>query len=312
MKYQDITFIVQGPVTFKNGTDLTLICLHSIENNFPNSKIIFSTWENQVLSTDYDSFNIIRSIDPGSGYRDKKKSIFNNINRQIISTLNGINLVDTKYAVKVRSDIYFNNNALIKYNFKYDKYDLDYKFLKERVVVTNVTSINPKKKQKLPFHPCDWIYFGLKEDLESIFTIPLVSEPEFSNWFLNHKVPSSSPFHDNVARYSAENYIWSNFLRKFLEIKFENLADLSEGNIDLTEKSFANNLVIAHPEKLGIENLKTNLGLEYYQYTYTTNDWKKIYNKYANGRAKISLIDMEKISILKSLIMRKLNGDRDN
>lgn len=312
MKYQEITFVVQGPVTFKNNIDITLVCLKSIEHNYPNSKIIFSTWENQILSAEYNSFKIIRNVDPGSGYRDKKKSIFNNINRQIISSLNGIKSVETKYAVKVRSDIYFTNNDLASYFSKYSNYDIDYKFLKERVVITNVTSINPKQKQKLPFHPCDWIYFGLKEDLECIFTIPFVKEPEFSDWFLTHKIPASSPFHDITARYSAENYIWSNFLRKFVKIEFENLADLSEVNIELTEKSFANNLVIVHPEKLGIENLKTNLGSAYFQYTYTTNDWKKIYNKYANGKAKVSLVDIEKISILIYRIKRKINGESNN
>ena len=306
MEYQDITFVVQGPVTFKNNIDITLVCLKSIEKNYPHSKIIFSTWENQILNSEYDLFKVIRNVDPGSGYRDKNKSIFNNINRQIISSLNGIRLVETKYAVKVRSDIYFNNNNLVSYISKYNNYDIDYKFLKERVIVTNVTSINPKKKQKLPFHPCDWIYFGLKEDLECIFTIPLVNEPEFSDWFLAHKIPASSPFNDITARYSAENYIWSNFLRKFVKIEFENLADLSDKNIELTDITFANNLIILSPKKLGILNLKTNLGKAYSQYTYSFNEWKKIYNKYAFGKEYVPIFDIEIFNTFLYRIKNKL------
>ena len=308
VKFSDITFVVQGPVTYSNNLDVTIICLKSIQKKFPGSPIIFSTWDNQNLNSDYDPFKIIRNADPGSGFKDKNKTVLNNINRQIVSSLNGINQVETEYAVKVRSDIYFESNKILNYLNKYNCYDEDSHFLSNRVVVTNVTSINPRKKQKLPFHPCDWLYLGLKVDLTEIFSIPMFDEPQFSEWFLSRPVPSTSPFNDISARYAAESYIWFKFLKKFIKLDFDHLSDITKRNIELTERSFANNLTIVHPEKLGIRNLKTDLGLGYFQYCYSTDDWKRLYNKYANGDAIVPFFDIEKIKTIIFLIKRRVNA----
>jgi hypothetical protein len=307
LKTEDLTFVVQGPVIYVNDVDVTIISLRSIAQHFLGSRIIFSTWIGQLISEDYSRIcEIVLNNDPLSGFRDLNNKIYNNINRQLISTLNGLKKVETKYAIKVRSDILFENSSLLDYCNLYNKYDERFHFFKNRILVTNITTVNPYKRQKLPYHPCDWLYFGLIDDLFDLFDIPLFDEPEFSEWFLYHQKPYNMPFVDNKCRYSAENYIFSSFLRKKVNIRFEHLCDVSNDNLLLTEKYFANNLVVLHPKKLGIRGLKTDLGNEYFRYMYTTNDWMKLYNKYSNGNLNIPYFDREKMDYVMSILKRKL------
>jgi len=275
LKTEDLTFVVQGPVIYVNDVDVTIISLRSIAQHFLGSRIIFSTWIGQLISEDYSRIcEIVLNNDPLSGFRDLNNKIY--------------------------------NSSLLDYCNLYNKYDERFHFFKNRILVTNITTVNPYKRQKLPYHPCDWLYFGLIDDLFDLFDIPLFDEPEFSEWFLYHQKPYNMPFVDNKCRYSAENYIFSSFLRKKVNIRFEHLCDVSNDNLLLTEKYFANNLVVLHPKKLGIRGLKTDLGNEYFRYMYTTNDWMKLYNKYSNGNLNIPYFDREKMDYVMSILKRKL------
>jgi hypothetical protein len=45
---------------------------------------------------------------------------------------------------------------------------------------------------RLPFLPSDWFYFGLREDVLNLWSIPLAPEPENSSWFANRAHPDPS------------------------------------------------------------------------------------------------------------------------
>ncbi len=96
---KEITFVVQGPVEKK----ATSLCLQSIRNSFPNSRIVLSTWAgSHTDGLEYDS--VVYSEDHGAAVCDLN-NVNCNINRQILSSKAGLEIVKTKYVAKVRSDL---------------------------------------------------------------------------------------------------------------------------------------------------------------------------------------------------------------
>jgi hypothetical protein len=93
-----------------------------------------------------------------------------------------------------------------------------------------------------------------------------------------------------VSSFSAEQYAWVTFLRKYKEISFGSTSDLSHDNIATSEKYFANNCILLSAQRAGIDWLKysraayaqipclSNTGL------YTFTDYKRMLNKYAMNK----------------------------
>ena len=104
----DFSVIIQGPILGKREepkeAQLTMQCIESVRRVLPGSEIIISTWDGTDVShLDYDK--VVFSQDPGAiTYNDYElKHVFNNNNRQIVSTKNGLNS-----ATKLYSMIIFN------------------------------------------------------------------------------------------------------------------------------------------------------------------------------------------------------------
>ena len=283
IRSSDVSIVVQGPI-FGNINDpdvqrFTKRALISIRKQFPESELILSTWVgSDTHDLDYDI--LVLSKDPGSAVRDEVNNIYHNGNRQIISTINGLRKASRKYAIKTRSDVIFTHGKCLNYLHKYPVRSTMYRFTAERVLVVSVTSVNPNRKLQLPYCPCDWFYCGLKDDLIDIFTIPLFPEPEYTMWFKNRKPPHNNPFPTVISRYNPENYIWYSYLSKHMSIKFDHQYDISNNNIEISEHSFANNLVILKPSQLGIISLKNKYDYASLYYMYTHTEWKKLYNRY--------------------------------
>lgn len=282
---KDITFVVQGAIlgkySDKKEDRYTYLCLKSIRKYFPGSFIILSTWKGSDIK-DLDFDLLIENDDPGiSILGDFTQNGF----RQIVSSIGGIRKVNTKYAAKVRSDLIFKNNNILKYFEKYGDlpYDSKYKLVNRRVVM--LTACNPKRRFKFPFNAADWLYFGLTEDIIDIFDIPLVrgkfsGKHEYDN---NREKPCES-------MYSSEQYIWFGFLSKYRKINFQHLRDVSNHNIEESEKYFANNAVLITAKMAGINSLKYPNAI-YAQVPclsdnglYTFTEYKKMLNKYTPSK----------------------------
>lgn len=282
---KDITFVVQGTVSGKSfdkeKNRYTYLCLKSIRKHFPDSIIILSTWKGEDVN-DLDFDLLIQSDDPGiSMLGDFTQNCF----RQIISSVEGLKKVNTKYSVKVRSDIIFKNSNFIKYFEKYNDlaFDNEYKILKKRVSM--LLPCNPKRRLKFPYNAADWFYFGLAEDVLNIFDIPLKK----GNFILKHE-------HDNnkektcISPYSGEQYIWFGFISKYKNINFKYLRDISNNNIQESEKYFANNSILISAKMAGINSLKYPNAI-YAQIPclsdngiYTWTEYKKMLNKYTPNK----------------------------
>jgi len=110
MKEEQITFLVQGAEYIQDSINYTKILIETLRAKFSNSKIIFSTWEgtNNIYPND---ILIIKNTDPGPLNIEGAKFL-NNFIRQIKSTKIGIDFVETKYTIKLRSDVKIDANLL--------------------------------------------------------------------------------------------------------------------------------------------------------------------------------------------------------
>jgi hypothetical protein len=276
IKNEDLTFLVQGPICKINNKDKTFELLKNLAIHFPDSNIIFSTWTSENTSA-YKDYNLIKNDDPGSVIYNFKSGEKNNLNRQIVSTRNALKFVKTKYCIKVRSDLFVqNSNLLSVLNNRPKKANSKFSFTKEYVIVIDFTTVNPKRKYKLPHHPCDWIYAGLTEDLIDIWDIPL--ESSLNLWFFKES-DYNYPTRGYISRYRNEAYIWKSYLEKHIELNFKNSYDNLIENVLLTDLIFLNNLMIVSLDQIGFGSNKYKIKYRKDRAMYDYIDWRKMLKK---------------------------------
>ena len=156
---KDITVVVQGAV----DREKTPICLQSIRRMLPGAFIILSTWEGtDVDGLEYD--DVVLSEDPG-GF-DEFNIPFspkNNINRQIVSTYQGLLKVKTVYALKLRTDFYLCDDGFKDFFNTYNRECTEYKIFEHKVICCELYSRNPRyifSDMKRAYHPSDIFFFG--------------------------------------------------------------------------------------------------------------------------------------------------------
>tara|TARA_B100001093_G_scaffold471337_1_gene493525 strand:- start:11759 stop:12760 length:1002 start_codon:yes stop_codon:yes gene_type:complete len=308
-KNKDITVVVQGYV----DKEITKKCLSSIRKVIPGSKIILSTWENSKLDgLSYDT--LILNEDPGFYYRSVQlidgklvKKKINNINRQIISTRNGLRAVTTKFSLKLRSDFLLKHSRFIERfeELKYlNSFDREYKIFKNRLLCCQCGTYKVNKgRTRLPYHYSDLAYFGLTNDLINLFEIPLATDQElkyFENIGLNRKKETWATNQYNCEQTVIKNWLIKN--KKSLDFQYSTHA--SKKNIQDSEKYLINNFLPLSYSKFGLsptkDHLKYNFHFRYYKTYYTENDWLKLYKKYQDSTLKIPLIDRERLLIIAS------------
>ena len=110
---KDISVVVQGAIDKIN----TKLCLQCIRKQFPYAEVILSTWEgSNVSNLDYDI--VLFNKDPGAALCSNAENVLNNVNREIVSTFNGIKQAKNKYILKIRSDLILNGKNILKCFFK--------------------------------------------------------------------------------------------------------------------------------------------------------------------------------------------------
>jgi len=306
MDEKDLTFVFQGPEVFLNNENLTLRAIKKTRQMFPNSPIIFSTWDG-VETDKYLEFQVkaVLSKDPGSVYRDKENNILMNLNRQMRSASRGLSESTTKYSVKLRSDLVPRNRNILKClnspEIFYPRNPI-YSKTTNRVVVLDVTSIDPKLEEPLPFHPCDWFYAGLTSDLRLFFPLGRSCDEEtISLYYEQNQKPENNPFPSSLARYHPESWIFVEAVKDFMDFDFKHLSDISGENIDISENLIYNNLMIASLRKTGWKSLKHKIKIMNYTRTYSTSSWKTI------GKIKKSRMSLLEVRLLTARTQKTIN-----
>lgn len=307
IRTEEISFVIQGPV-FPEYTEA--VC-KSIRAFAPGSEIILSTWEGtNTEGLDYDK--LVESADPGNFIFRLPEKMDNgtdrypmNINRQIVSTKNGILAAGRKYVCKLRSDLRLEGLAFLKYYEKYNaKIQEPYSRALQHRVVT-LCSVNPKRLLPFPYYLCDWFFFGLKEDVLNLWDIPLIEEKDLRN----RQEDGTYPMVDNFGN---EQYLWISFLKKFREVEIENGYALTEENLEDSERSYANCCIFVTAKHANVYSMKVkNTG--YGAYTafsnaglYTENDWIRLYNRHCLANEKPGSDFFENLLFKLSVLLRSL------
>lgn len=281
---KELTVVVQGAIS----SEMTPKCLNSIRKFLPESYVILSTWKgSDVTGLDFDE--VIYNDDPGAIARmyEPKRNIgdnLNNINRQIVSTYNGLLQVKTKYTLKTRTDFEIRNTHFLDYLNKYNKYNDEMKVFENRVL-----ALMGNKSSFIPFFIYDFLFCGLTSDLKYLFDIPLMTKEE-AEWFLKHEPKNEQKYQyvQGMFRYIPEQHIWLNCLKKKFPQILDNVydhSDVNDENIILSEKALVNNFVCLHYYQYGIYPLKVSLKWTYAKKTefmFSHIGWLKLYKKYCD------------------------------
>lgn len=295
---KEISFVFQGPVI----EEYTSRALQSVRNNFPDSTIILSTWKGTVVNNlAFDILKMNKDPGPGSSYRFDKNSP-NNINRQIISTKNGLDEVQTKYVVKLRTDIFFNNSNLLYLLAKIKKNKSD-NFFESKIIILADVSMNPKKRNTLYLALSDWIYCGLTNDIKDLFNIKLMPQNEM-NWFEINKPSNLKSIDHLLSRFCSEQYILLAYLK---ERNYETIPidAFDKENLSRIHSGFLpNNFILKNYKNLGVNSFKHPLSFYFdHSRSFTEKEFLNI--------NKLTFFDPHRlfydfISLLKSLIPRRI------
>lgn len=283
----NISVVIQGKVFGAPGEayekQLTLQCIESVRKHVPNAEVIISTWEGSDVShLQYDK--VVFSQDPGAtAYHIHDPSFFNNNNRQIVSTYAGLKAATKKYAIKMRGDCTIQNTGFVAYLRDYPRSD-QYKFFKERVIISTHFSRNPRRIPQL-IHPSDIFQVGLLQDLQNLWDIPLQPEPETTRAFPIEKRIINNSLENSFYRmkFGSEQYIWYAFCKKNgLDMELRHFGDVSIDKICKSDMSIINNFVIAEPTQIGV--LLPERFVKYpFDDLYTHKEWLSLSKKYAKG-----------------------------
>ena len=257
---KDISVVVQGGIS-KN---YTANCLKSIRKHLPDSEIILSTWEgSNIDELDYDIILFNKKIECNFIHHEGLQ-LLNNSNRQIISTQNGIKKASRKYILKLRSDNLLLNNNFLKYFDKFPNRNKKYIGFNNRVIVPSVYSreYSDDIKLYLPFHPSDFYFFGLSNDIKDyILNIELLKDNELAGFYLkyNNLIPSKN----FIWKYPTEQHICSRWAqKKFNNIYFDDWSDINYKNYKDSLNILYNNFIFLDLEQSGITNPKHSWAFE--------------------------------------------------
>ena len=298
IKNDEITVVLQGPI-IQGETEKSI---SSIRTFLQGAKIILSTWQgSETKNLDVDE--VVLNQDPSSYYcgttLDNKK-IFYNLNRQLLSTQNGIKRVHTKYTLKLRSDMYFTKDiqsSLLNYFDKFKERNSEYSFFKHRVIVGSLTSKlysdSDERAFPLPFHVSDWFFFGLSTDIKDYFLdTTLLDEKEATKYpCIKYKIPVLI----YNWKFPPEQYLCSEWLKRHIQFKFSDWSDWNIENVLLSEKVIANNFIVLDTIQHGLYSKKysdlinDNDGEVYSFQGYISNlKFCELYKKYCDNNFKIA------------------------
>ena len=241
----EISVVVQGAIDQNN----TPLCITSIRKYLPKAEIILSTWEgSDTENLDYDI--LVLNKDPG-GYSDICTKFVNNLNRQLVSTSNGIKKASKKYCLKLRSDLILKSSNFLKYYMKFDKRDEKYSVFRERVIFCSLFFKRYMGEvgsvlMPTPFHISDWLAFGLKEDIGMLFGVKLAEEPQNTDYLVKNKIKTLKfNLFGASHQYAPEQYIFYQMLKENKKdvAEFRNILDFNNENITESEKYIVNNCI---------------------------------------------------------------------
>ena len=315
----DITILVNGKVE-----EETKFVLNNIRQLLPDSKIILSTWKNSdITGLDFDIlveselveakiFNAPENatIDAegfaifninGREFRNQPKP--NNVNRIIQTIQAGIKKVETKYLLRIRTDLMLKNLNFLKYWDKFEKYNGKYKIFEHRIIndssFAQFAHVMKDGIQLLPFHMSDWLHFGLTEDIKLLYSCPFQNLEDSSQYWYKRERKQYEPFPDAGWQNPPETYVLYSLVKKhFPEVQFKDSDDYNKENMQISHKVIADNFIMIDDEDFKFTLTKyPKLKMwvsEIYNGFITHREWQYLYKIYCDKSYKFIDIDFKR------------------
>ena len=252
----DITVVVQGPVQSlpdrPQDEGITARCLASVRRFLPGAQVILSTWPDQPLEgLDYDA--LVINEDPGPnviGYGRDGAPRKENTNRQIVSTMGGLERVRTPYAMKLRADNFLTGDGFKALQRRFTARCDEYRYLRERVVITNTLMRRYYRGRRVAFFLSDFFDFGRTGDVVDLWDLPLLEDYRFDPALLgalqHHGAPERTVDVDQVL---AERFINKH---RAQPLDLRHVFDTRDDLLRESDLFFANNFVVATAEEIGL------------------------------------------------------------
>lgn len=164
--------------------------------------LIVSCWEDDKPNLDFSGVQFVRNKYPFSFGTDNK-------NLQIVSSLNGLKLCNSKFSIKTRSDQKFTHESMLSmYDYYINNSKTEYNYRKPDFYIMISGIYN-----NLLFHPRDHIFWGYTENLIELFDIPL----EYNSVTDRVKVKKEDLWKYYKFYTRTETYLGSNYASNFYE-----------------------------------------------------------------------------------------------
>jgi WavE lipopolysaccharide synthesis len=321
----DVSVVVQGPVVGSADAPLadrkTRLALDSVRRVLPEAEIVLSTWKGaSVADLPFDT--LVTSEDPGS--LQGGVGIVYNVNRQIVSTREGLRRASRPHALKLRSDCQLLHDGFRRYFGRFPDRARCHRYFQDRIVGCELFFRNPAGDHAAYlFHIGDTAMFGRRDDMLALWDVEFAPEHEVVGWTSRipaSRLPHFGGGHVFTFRYVEEQHIWLAFLRKQgarFELQFP--GDFTVELAKESELTIMNNFVIAGAEDFGV-HLPTKLFSESRSPSavYSHDDWRTLYAIYCgNGagdgglvRRQKQLAAIHRRRIVRAQIMRLLNAEQ--
>jgi hypothetical protein len=266
-----LSIVLQGPCQFgKKDEAVTTRAIASIRQYFPKAELILSTWKNSTLPKGLDVDIVVFNKDPG-GQRlslalqpKSGKPFMNNVNRQLVSSLGGTQAASRTHVLKARTDMVFYNNSCLNWWDLAPHRNPAHSAFKQRVLgyaFGSRKARNPSGVLNLQYHPGDWFYLGLKEDLIDFFDIPLCPD-SCVNYLLTERIIPPAWQAWVTHQWFPEMYLWVTYLKKKgIPVTIAHSFDNRPSNDLPSIQSLVNNFILLDAEQLGFVNDKYRRGI---------------------------------------------------
>ena len=268
-----LDIVLQG----KYNDKVLFIAEYYLELEFINH-IIISCWEDDIIP-EYnnqrylhnDKIIIIKNKIPlqtGSG----------NKNLQIVSSLNGLKKSTTKFTIKIRNDQKYTHDSMkLMYDF-YEKY-------KEKKCDFYYDNQKPKNRicvsgnfYEFSFHPRDHLFWGNREDLIDLFSLPL-EEGNITDEIKFNQPGDYALYYEYFIR--SETYIGAHYLSNFDQRINYYLLDPKKYLYDNSEKYYETKELSDQLTPLVFKSFpKEGIDLEWYKYNWETYPYESQRNKF--------------------------------
>lgn len=238
-----VTWLVQGPPAGPGGVHTKALLGRLQDHSLDAAQVIFSTWEGVLDRGSWPSgVDYIESPDPGALPNAASMA---NYNRQLVSTVAGMNLASGRFVAKLRSDLSVSRLPRLRASIS----GLKDVAREGRISAVTTTSVNPAR-YPAAFAVCDWFYFAERSHLARFFLRSRSVDKESIQAFLElaGRLPNPEQFftiqylattYGEVDKLLMEGNLWGGTAARVHDQYMRSAFDLQElGDLGLASRKY--------------------------------------------------------------------------